>query len=153
MKDIHWSYGDTAWRVTTVGDTLFFFADTPGMGIELWKSDGTEAGTVLVKDIYPGPADSTPDFFDPWMVNGNGRLYFVADDGTHSFELWTSDGTPEGTYLVQDFDPSERSRSNNGPEPLVVSGSYLFLTAEPPYPNLGRGSSPCHSASDYPSTT
>ena len=38
-----------------VGSTLFFTADVPGLGRELWKTDGTAAGTVLVKDIAPGP--------------------------------------------------------------------------------------------------
>ena len=40
--------------LTAVGDTLYFWADDGVNGDELWKSDGTEAGTVLVKDINPG---------------------------------------------------------------------------------------------------
>ena len=43
-----------------VGDTLFFCDSQPGTGVELWKSDGTEAGTVLVRDINPGPGSSNP---------------------------------------------------------------------------------------------
>ena len=37
-----------------IGETLFFGAFDPVSGQELWKSDGTETGTVLVKDINPG---------------------------------------------------------------------------------------------------
>jgi ELWxxDGT repeat protein len=37
-----------------VNGTLFFSAYTAADGIELWKSDGTTAGTTLVKDIFPG---------------------------------------------------------------------------------------------------
>ena len=37
-----------------VNGTLFFAATTRRNGYELWKSDGTAAGTVLVKDIWPG---------------------------------------------------------------------------------------------------
>ena len=42
-------------NLTAVGDTLYFTADTSNqLGTELWKSDGTTAGTVVVKDIKPG---------------------------------------------------------------------------------------------------
>ncbi len=37
-----------------VNGTVFFTATTPNEGTELWKSDGTSAGTVLVRDIRPG---------------------------------------------------------------------------------------------------
>ena len=40
--------------------TLFFTADVAGLGRELWKSDGTEMGTALVKDILAGPTSPAP---------------------------------------------------------------------------------------------
>ncbi len=60
-------------------------------GAELWKSDGTAAGTVLVKDIYPPGyyGSSNPSNF----TNVNGTLFFTANDGTNGTELWKSDGT------------------------------------------------------------
>jgi len=53
-------------------------------GRELWKSDGTEAGTVLVTDIYPGSGDSYPGY----LTAVDGALFFEAGDGTHGRELW-----------------------------------------------------------------
>lgn len=76
-------------------------ADDGGAGAELWKSDGTQAGTVLVKDIRPGPGGSNPE----GLVNVNGVLFFRANDGVNGYELWKSDGTKTGTVLVRDIRP------------------------------------------------
>jgi ELWxxDGT repeat protein len=69
----------------------FFLAD------QLWKTDGTEAGTVLVKVL---PISTTPFF--RYLIAGENRLYFVAEDHDHGWEVWTSDGTADGTHLVKD---------------------------------------------------
>ncbi|MCW5203024.1 hypothetical protein VU12_08800, partial [Desulfobulbus sp. US4] len=53
-------------------------------GRELWKSDGTEAGTVIVKDIYAGLTGSNPNY----LTVVDGRLYFSADNGANGRELW-----------------------------------------------------------------
>ena len=45
--------------LTAVGNTLYFQAYDGTNGIELWKSDGTAAGTVMVKDIYSGSSSGT----------------------------------------------------------------------------------------------
>jgi ELWxxDGT repeat protein len=83
---------------------VFFQAMTPSSGAELWATNGTGAGTRLVKDIKPGVASSSPSSFVE--VNGGplGRyVLFAADDGVNGTELWRSDGTDAGTYLVHDI--------------------------------------------------
>ena len=83
-------------QLTNVSGILFF---TMGMdsnyGPELWKTDGTAAGTVLVKDIYPGYYGGSPLHLTPV---GN-KLYFSANDGLGE-RLWVSDGTASGTVKV-----------------------------------------------------
>lgn len=85
--------------LTDVNGTLFFIANDGSSGWELWKSDGTTAGTKLVKDIYPGLMNSLPTY----LCNVNGILYFGASHPTYGRELWRSDGTLAGTAMVSDI--------------------------------------------------
>jgi ELWxxDGT repeat protein len=71
-------------RLTNVNGLLYFSAEDGVSGRELWQSDGTEAGTVMVQDINPGSAASDPQD----LVAMNNKLYFSADDGVHGRELW-----------------------------------------------------------------
>src|SRR5919108_505689 len=68
---------------------------------ELRRSDGTAAGTRLVRDIAPG-TESSPPFY---LTRVGDFFLFQAYDPDHGFELWRSDGTAAGTELVKDIDP------------------------------------------------
>lgn len=106
VKDINPGYEaiDDLSEMKVINGTLFFSAIDNIHGYELWKSDGTESGTVMIKDINPGINSS--------MINYNQKqeftvidniLYFYANDGVHGFELWRSDGTESGTYMIKDI--------------------------------------------------
>lgn len=81
---------------------MYFQATEPTHGHELWASDGTEAGTTLVKDIYPGSESSFPRL----RAAIQGQVFMFADDGVNGRELWVSDGTAVGTTLVKDINPN-----------------------------------------------
>ncbi len=118
--------------LTNVNGTLFFRADDGIHGKELWKSDGTIEGTVLVKDIYPGSNGALGNIdFQPYLTNLNGTLFFAADDGTHGIELWKSDGTAEGTVMVKNiYDLTLVDRlASSEPQNLTPVGDTLFFTA------------------------
>lgn len=83
------------------GGIALFAAGTDEHGEELWRSDGRESDTRLVKDIRPGSVGASLQLRG---VHG-GALYFIADDGVHGPELWRSDGTAQGTTLVVDANP------------------------------------------------
>ncbi len=53
---------------------------------ELWKSDGTAEGTVLVGDLNPGGSSNPIP-----LVGVNEVVYFLADNGTTGQELWKYD--------------------------------------------------------------
>ena len=114
--------------LTNVGGTLFFAGDDGTHGWEPWKSDGTEAGTTLVKDINLGPEPGWEP--DPnWLASVAGTLFFTANDGTHGYELWRSDGTGPGTTLVRDIKPGSAS---SDPGYLAnVGGTVYFEAYEP----------------------
>jgi ELWxxDGT repeat protein len=112
--------------LTDVNGTLYFIAYLPSTGWELWKSNGTPAGTVLVKDINPGPASSFDSSLKS-LTNVNGTLYFNANDGTHGTELWKSNGTSVGTVLVKDIFPGVNSSE---PQNLTNFNGKLYFTAD-----------------------
>lgn len=134
VKDINPTGSSNPTELTVVGglfssSTLYFAADDGVNGVELWKSNGTEVGTVLVEDINVGAASSSPANLT--RVGGafsTGRLFFTADDGVNGVELWSSDGTPAGTSLVKDI--STGAGSSN-PSDLTPVSAGLFST-----PNL-----------------
>lgn len=97
--------------LTNVNGSLFFAADG-GHGRELWKSDGSESGTVLVREIRDGVGGSSPAS----LTDLNGTLFFAANNGVDGNTLWMSDGTESGTLPVRDdglrpFAPSQLTNS------------------------------------------
>lgn len=104
----------------------FFRALTPD-GWSLWKSDGTPAGTELVKSGGPvqgsGLAPATE------MVDLDGVLLFPANDGTTGQELWRSDGTASGTSLVADLNPGSPWDWSSPHDLTAFGGSVYFLAS------------------------
>ena len=112
----------TPHEFVTVGGATYFAANDPANGRELWKSDGTPAGTVMVKDIYPGVTGSGPSN----LTGMNGAVYFQANDGSYGWELWKSDGTVTGTVLVKDVNPGPAFAS---PMVLTAVSNTLYFEA------------------------
>lgn len=115
------AYSDSS-QLNFVGNTLFFGANDGTHGEELWRSDGTAAGTSLVKDICPGTHGGRAW---PSLAVG-GHLYFAAHNSSSGVELWKSDGTAAGTAMVRDL---YSSGEGSFPRPLLAVGNLLYFVA------------------------
>lgn len=128
IKDINpGTPGSQIQNAVTLGNEVFFAANDGVHGQELWKSDGTAAGTVMVDDINPGPGSSNPT--DLTVVGS--AVYFAANDGVHGTELWMTNGTAAGTTMVADINPGATS---SNPANLTAGTFYrgspiLYFTA------------------------
>jgi ELWxxDGT repeat protein len=99
--------------LTVVGDHVWFQADDGSTGLELWRTDGTVTGTELVADINDEVVDDVPASSFPchFAAGPDGDVRFVAREESAGAELWSSDGTAEGTHLLVDVTPGPASET------------------------------------------
>lgn len=110
---------------SAVGGHLLFAARDDDHGLEVWRTDGTAAGTALLLDIDAGSSGSRPAAFR----EGPGGTYFRAERPDVGAELWFSDGTTAGTRLLADIAPGP---ADSDPVVLGVgAGQLLFAAWEP----------------------
>lgn len=109
-------------NLLNINGTVFFSGSSVSGGAELWKTDGTNAGTVLIKDIYTGTTGSAP--FN--MVNVGGQLFFTANSATGKNQLWKSDGTAANTQWINNISPTPEGQIYSN---YAVAGSHLFFSA------------------------
>lgn len=138
LRDVPNSSNPT--ELINIGGTLYFTATNGTVGKELWKSDGTAAGTVVIRDIAGGSVSEYVNFPYGWgytkivpndsspeeLINFGGTLYFTANDGVAGKELWRSDGTAAGTTIVKDI---RSGAGDSTPGHLTDAGGALFFTA------------------------
>jgi ELWxxDGT repeat protein len=110
------------WATPTeqASDTVYFLLDNSN--VELWKTDGTNAGTVKITTLRNTPPTNYPSM--PTVIGGT--TYFIFDDGTNGYQIWKTDGTAGGTGLVKAVD---EGGSLGIPGNLTAVGSKLVFTA------------------------
>lgn len=107
-------------RFRAMGDKIFFSAVSAEAGNALWVTDGTIAGTRVVRSIVP---DNEEGHVAKMEAIG-GRIVFQVYSSAFSTELWSSDGTEEGTFMIKGIGPGPSLTSNE--EFTVFNGRLIF---------------------------
>jgi len=142
---------DPQW-LTPVGTTLYFMAKGGSEGRQLWKYDastqqvsrihvintqGDCEGNILVQNSAPGWGSSVfrPRYYNdmfPVHIDEEGhRIYFTANNGVHGYELWQSDGSEQGTFMVADI--CAACQTNQVTHIRYVQSKLIFNTQHPLY--------------------
>jgi ELWxxDGT repeat protein len=131
VKDINTYVGlvmgsDPSWMTSYKGK-LYFNADNITAGRELWCTDGTESGTKLVKDIYPGSNPGWP----AWMTVYGSKLYFTGiPSDTLGQQVFQSDGTDTGTVMIYPSSlPLRKDMVTNFPFFTLLNDKLFFVAA------------------------
>ncbi|HEX5152379.1 MAG TPA: ELWxxDGT repeat protein [Parafilimonas sp.] len=111
------AYNDSV-SFAVLDNVIYFVANDAIHGNELWRSDGTGAGTYMLKDIEPGAASSL--LFNITAVNG--KIYFTGFSSVYGTGAWISDGTESGTQLLIDVYGSANFFAMNNKVCFIADG-------------------------------
>ena len=131
VKDIYVEFEPTKssdpFIINSLDGYLIFLAETPDYGKELWRSDGTAAGTQMIKEINIGIGgiSNSPSYSKEGIVVAN-VLYFPLNDGINGQELWKTDATADGTVMVKDINAGFQ---NSSPDKFFEMGGSVFFRA------------------------
>lgn len=114
-------------RTANFNGYIFFSAMDGSGGAQLWKTNGTSAGTVLVKKINSSSYD---DGVDDSYIYTNRGIVFGGDDGVNGTEPWFSDGTKENTKMLANINPNASPEGDSDPSFLFIWKGDIYLTAD-----------------------
>jgi len=110
----------------SIGDKALLSSRTAAAGDEPWITDGTLAGTSLLKDIEPGKASSNPGV----VTKVGGLYYFTAKTTSQGQELWVTDGSSASTKIAFEIQAGRGSSRIYRISPL---GDKFLFTADKSY--------------------
>ena len=93
-------------KYINVGALSFFMALDATHGNEMWRTDGTAAGTFMLKDINAGTQSGLDSHYPTLPLSvalPNGKFVFIATDSTFHANIWGTDGTTAGTHKLSNI--------------------------------------------------
>ncbi len=128
---------DSSAQIVNLNDTLYFRAVDSTYGDELRRSDGTFEGTQVVLDIWPGPTgsenrdDIALEYLQSdFIIKYDNSIYFRSTEptyGSNTGEIWKTDGTPQGTEVIEAFTGPPSSYPMD--YKIKYIGGVLYFTA------------------------
>ena len=106
IKDISPGEASTLAYASVVSNGLLYFVTQDVTGAQLYRTDGTAAGTLAIKNFNRVNA----------IVSFHNQTILAADSSGTGAELWRTDGTATGTVLIKDI--------NVGVSPYLPTSSY-----------------------------
>jgi ELWxxDGT repeat protein len=132
VKDINPTGDSNPSSFAAFNGSLYFQANTDAGGYQLWKTDGTAAGTVMVANMSSTGGGGHPSE----LTVAGGKLFFSGTDGTHGYELWVSDGVVDTTdhthtFMVKDINSGSGSSLSTpaGQPTMVAFNNKLYFVA------------------------
>jgi ELWxxDGT repeat protein len=122
LKNIASSGGSNPKDLTVFNNFGFFSADDQSsFGREIWRTDGTTGGTVMLADINSGSPSSNPDQF----TTVGSDMVFAASNSATGRELYKTTGVTGNYTLVKDINPT----GDSNPSSITQIGSNVYFTA------------------------
>ncbi len=143
-KDLEWNYFgsdgttveqltsapldvNTNWLLGSIGDLAIGMVRGKGFSFELLGTNGTAAGTRIIKQIHPDGSQFVN--FRAWRATSSPELLFPAGDDVVGSEMWITDGTSAGTFPLMDLNPGP---ANASPANAERMGDHVYFLAFEP---------------------
>ncbi|WP_445748100.1 T9SS type A sorting domain-containing protein [Polaribacter sp.] len=126
VADINGTSGYDPIPFAAINNKLLFFATTSAAGTELFVTDGTSAGTSILKDIYPGNTGILSNFIRDHFAVLNNQLYFWAKGQDNKYFLWKTDGTTTGTVQIT----PDNDGFFNPSKVMIVYNNMIYFDAK-----------------------
>jgi ELWxxDGT repeat protein len=136
VKDIQPGTGSGYPRdLLNVNGMLYFAADNGAIGEELWKSDGTASGTVLVHDLATGIGSSSPR----GLIIAGSRLFAAATTDATGSELFSLNFAATSSFVsgfaIEGISSSSQAAAAVRSPELTGPGAIAILPATVPIPS------------------